>query len=95
MDELEQPTMAFIRLSEGRFLEGLVALPIPVRFAFVLLGPSKPDYNYHEIGRSISTLMADKVCCCAYNVSWIPSEFDGCGKYIMCKLNCSRINKRR
>lgn len=53
--------MAVIRLSEGRLLDGLVALPIPLRFVFILVGPNKPDFDYHEIGRSISTLMADKV----------------------------------
>jgi len=61
LEFLDQPTMAFVRLAEGKQFDNLVALPIPVRFVFVLLGPSTPDYNYHEIGRSISTLMADKV----------------------------------
>lgn len=61
VEYLEQPTMAFVRLSTGVDLENVVALPIPVRFIFVLLGPSKDDFDYHEIGRSISTLMADEV----------------------------------
>uniref|UniRef100_F6XL93 Anion exchange protein n=1 Tax=Ciona intestinalis TaxID=7719 RepID=F6XL93_CIOIN len=60
VEYLEQPTMAFVRLAQGTKLENVVSLPIPVRFIFVLLGPSKIDYNYHEIGRSISTLMADE-----------------------------------
>ena len=30
-------------------------------FIFVLLGPSQANMDYHEIGRSISTLMSDKV----------------------------------
>ena len=33
---------------------------IPVRFMFVLLGPFNGDMDYHEVGRSISTLMSDK-----------------------------------
>ena len=53
--------MAFVRLAKGQDIDNLLALPIPVRFVFVLLGPTMPDYDYHEIGRSISTLMADKV----------------------------------
>ena len=61
MEHLDQPTMAFVRLAHGTELENVVALPIPVRFVFVLLGPSKPDFDYHEVGRSISTLMADEV----------------------------------
>uniref|UniRef100_A0A8C0H107 Anion exchange protein n=1 Tax=Chelonoidis abingdonii TaxID=106734 RepID=A0A8C0H107_CHEAB len=58
---LEQPTMAFVRLNEAVFLESVLEVPIPVRFIFVLLGPSQANVDYHEIGRSISTLMSDKV----------------------------------
>ncbi|XP_066467654.1 anion exchange protein 3 isoform X2 [Tiliqua scincoides] len=57
---LEQPTMAFVRLNEAVFLESVLEVPIPVRFIFVLLGPSQSNMDYHEIGRSISTLMSDK-----------------------------------
>uniref|UniRef100_A0A8C0F012 Anion exchange protein n=1 Tax=Bubo bubo TaxID=30461 RepID=A0A8C0F012_BUBBB len=57
---LEQPTMAFVRLNEAVFLESVLEVPIPVRFIFVLLGPSQANMDYHEIGRSISTLMSDK-----------------------------------
>ncbi|XP_042299815.1 anion exchange protein 3 [Sceloporus undulatus] len=57
---LEQPTMAFVRLNEAVFLESVLEVPVPVRFIFVLLGPSQSNMDYHEIGRSISTLMSDK-----------------------------------
>lgn len=53
--------MAFVRLNEAVFLESVLEVPIPVRFIFVLLGPSQSNVDYHEIGRSISTLMSDKV----------------------------------
>lgn len=53
--------MAFVRLNEAVFLESVLEVPIPVRFIFVLLGPSQANMDYHEIGRSISTLMSDKV----------------------------------
>ena len=36
-------------------------MPIPSRFLFVLLGPIGNYKQYHEIGRSIATLMADEV----------------------------------
>ncbi|XP_039350655.1 anion exchange protein 3 isoform X2 [Mauremys reevesii] len=58
---LEQPTMAFVRLNEAVFLESVLEVPVPVRFIFVLLGPSQANVDYHEIGRSISTLMSDKL----------------------------------
>ncbi|XP_028992354.1 anion exchange protein 3 isoform X4 [Betta splendens] len=57
---LEQPAMAFVRLSEAVALESVLEVPVPVRFMFVLLGPSQTNVDYHEIGRSFSTLMSDK-----------------------------------
>ena len=38
-------------------------MPIPTRFIFILLGPSAGSYpgQYHEVGRSIATLMSDEV----------------------------------
>nr|XP_056713766.1 anion exchange protein 2 [Euleptes europaea] len=57
---LDQPTMAFVRLQEAAQLDAVLEVPIPVRFLFVLLGPSSTNMDYHEIGRSISTLMSDK-----------------------------------
>ena len=36
-------------------------VPIPTRFLFVLLGPSGHQSRYHEMGRSIATLMSDEV----------------------------------
>ncbi|XP_077123861.1 anion exchange protein 2 isoform X4 [Ranitomeya variabilis] len=59
---LEQPTMAFVRLQEAVELDSVLEVPIPVRFLFILLGPSTSNMDYHEIGRSISTLMSDKFC---------------------------------
>lgn len=53
--------MAFVRLSEAVLLESVLEVPVPVRFIFVLLGPSQSNVDYHEIGRSFSTLMSDKV----------------------------------
>ncbi|KAJ8418698.1 hypothetical protein AAFF_G00001970 [Aldrovandia affinis] len=60
VDFLEQPTMAFVRLQEAVELDSVLEVPVPVRFLFVLLGPSSTNMDYHEIGRSISTLMSDK-----------------------------------
>ncbi|XP_061782548.1 anion exchange protein 3 isoform X2 [Nerophis lumbriciformis] len=57
---LEQPAMAFLRLNEAVLLESVLEVPVPVRFIFVLLGPSQSNMDYHEIGRSFSTLMSDK-----------------------------------
>lgn len=53
--------MAFVRLQEAVELESVLEVPVPVRFLFVLLGPPNSSMDYHQIGRSISTLMSDKV----------------------------------
>ena len=58
---LQQPVMAFVRLSEGCFLGNLTEVPLPVRFLFILMGPPNQNMDYVEIGRSISTLMANTV----------------------------------
>lgn len=58
---LEKPAMAFVRLNEAVLLESVLEVPVPVRFIFVLLGPTQTNMDYHEIGRSFSTLMSDKV----------------------------------
>ncbi|XP_012705518.2 anion exchange protein 2b isoform X3 [Fundulus heteroclitus] len=60
VDFLEQATMAFVRLQEAVELESVLEVPVPVRFLFVLLGPPTTSMDYHQIGRSISTLMSDK-----------------------------------
>lgn len=71
---LEQPAMAFVRLNEAVLLESVLEVPVPVRFLFVLLGPSQSNMDYHEIGRSISTLMSDKVPTLYHNSHWSESE---------------------
>ncbi|XP_035714633.1 band 3 anion transport protein isoform X1 [Folsomia candida] len=58
-DKLERPIMAFIRLAESSYMPNITEVPIPVRFIYVVLGPSSFDLDYKEIGRSISTLMSN------------------------------------
>ncbi|KAF2358900.1 Bicarbonate transporter eukaryotic [Trinorchestia longiramus] len=60
VDFLKSPTIAFVRLAEGVIMDNMVEVPLPVRFMFVLLGPYHGEMDYHEVGRSISTLMSDK-----------------------------------
>ncbi|KAL0963788.1 hypothetical protein UPYG_G00313590 [Umbra pygmaea] len=58
---LEKPVVAFVRLSPAVMLNGLAEVPIVTRFLFILLGPLGKGPQYHEIGRSIATLMTDEV----------------------------------
>lgn len=53
--------MAFVRLNDAVLLESVLEVPVPVRFLFVLVGPTQSSVDYHEIGRSFATLMSDKV----------------------------------
>ncbi|XP_015245458.1 PREDICTED: sodium bicarbonate cotransporter 3-like [Cyprinodon variegatus] len=61
VDFLEHPIIAFVRLSPAVLLTGLTEVPVPTRFLFLLLGPFGKGLQYHEIGRSIATLMTDEV----------------------------------
>lgn len=59
VDFLQQPTIAFVRLAEGCLMPNITEVPIPVRFLFILLGPKTTELDYHEVGRSIATLMSN------------------------------------
>ena len=64
VDFLQHSIIAFVRLENGQLLGDLTEVPIPTRFLFILLGPKGRCGRYHEIGRSIATLMSDEVCVC-------------------------------
>jgi len=65
LNVLDKPLSAFIRLSEASILGDLTEVPVPTRFIFILLGPAGEDKinvaRYHEIGRSVATIMSDEV----------------------------------
>ncbi|CAL8288249.1 unnamed protein product [Merluccius merluccius] len=61
VDFLDRPIIAFVRLSPAVLLTGLTEVPVPTRFLFLLLGPFGKGPQYHEIGRSIATLMTDEI----------------------------------
>ncbi|XP_048578952.1 band 3 anion transport protein isoform X2 [Nematostella vectensis] len=61
LDCLKNPVTAFVRLATGCYLGNVTEVAIPVRFLFVMLGPETQSDTYHEIGRSIATLMSDQV----------------------------------
>ncbi|XP_056654179.1 electroneutral sodium bicarbonate exchanger 1 isoform X3 [Monodelphis domestica] len=61
VDILDHPIVAFVRLSPAVLLSGLTEVPIPTRFLFILLGPVGKGQQYHEIGRSMATIMTDEI----------------------------------
>lgn len=59
---LVKPAVAFVRLAEGIIMPNALEVPVPMRFVFILLTPKpSPDMDYHEVGRSFSTLMSNPV----------------------------------
>ncbi|PAA63561.1 hypothetical protein BOX15_Mlig020841g1 [Macrostomum lignano] len=60
-DFLDHPVTAFIRLKTAVVLGDLTEVPVPTRFIYVLLGPPGQSANFHEMGRSMATLMSDEV----------------------------------
>ncbi|XP_064598184.1 electroneutral sodium bicarbonate exchanger 1-like isoform X3 [Liolophura sinensis] len=58
---LNHPITAFVRLSKSVLLADLTEVPVPTRFLYILLGPVGNAGKYHEIGRSIATLMSDEI----------------------------------
>ncbi|XP_045082246.1 sodium bicarbonate cotransporter 3-like isoform X1 [Coregonus clupeaformis] len=61
VDFLERPIIAFVRLAPAVLITGLTEVPVPTRFLFLLLGPNGKGPQYHEIGRSMATLMTDEI----------------------------------
>lgn len=61
VDFLERPISIFIRLKNSVMLGDLTEVPVPTRFLFILLGPKSKPGRYHEIGRSLATIMSDEV----------------------------------
>lgn len=59
VDFLEQPTLALIRLTDSVKIPNLLEVAIPIRFLFILLGPRLAGLDYHEVGRSFSTLLSN------------------------------------
>uniref|UniRef100_A0A6I8PIW4 Anion exchange protein n=2 Tax=Ornithorhynchus anatinus TaxID=9258 RepID=A0A6I8PIW4_ORNAN len=85
---LARPTMAFVRLREAAELDAVLEVPVPVRFLFLLLGPSSANMDYHEIGRSISTLMSDKQF---HEAAYLADEREDLLTAINAFLDCSVV----
>ncbi|XP_007536687.2 anion exchange protein 2 [Erinaceus europaeus] len=85
---LARPTMAFVRLREAVELDAVLEVPVPVRFLFLLLGPSSSNMDYHEIGRSISTLMSDKQF---HEAAYLADEREDLLTAINAFLDCSVV----
>ncbi len=63
VDFLDEPVMAFARLSKASILADLTEVAIPTRFLFLILGPpqSSSIWEYEEMGRAMAALFTDRV----------------------------------
>ena len=61
LEFLGRACVGFVRLAEGHTLGSLVEVPLPCRFVVVLLVPRKSSLHYYEMGRSMGTLLSNKV----------------------------------
>ncbi|MCJ8739189.1 hypothetical protein PDJAM_G00044340 [Pangasius djambal] len=61
LDSLQKPVVAFVRLQDSVVMDGIMEASVPVRFIFVLVGPTESDIDFHESGRAMGTLLADWV----------------------------------
>lgn len=57
---IRTPTLSFVRLSNPVYFPETNDYEYPVRFLFVLLGPTQDSRNYLEIGSSICTALSDE-----------------------------------
>uniref|UniRef100_A0A8C1V5Y2 Anion exchange protein n=1 Tax=Cyprinus carpio TaxID=7962 RepID=A0A8C1V5Y2_CYPCA len=73
LEFLERPTIAFVRLRDSVVLESALETLLPVRFIFILIGPTTTDMDYHECGRAMAALLADK----AFNQAAFQAQSDG------------------
>ncbi|XP_069809811.1 band 3 anion transport protein isoform X1 [Dendropsophus ebraccatus] len=58
---LETPTLCFVRLKEAVLLESVLEVSLPIRFLFIILGPKDTYKSFHEVGRAVSSMMAERV----------------------------------
>ena len=60
---LSDPLLILVQLQDHTSLEGVIDLPLPIRFVCVMIGPPCEGIDYHEAGRVLATLFADEVRC--------------------------------
>ncbi|MEQ2215108.1 hypothetical protein XENOCAPTIV_027550 [Xenoophorus captivus] len=55
LDLLQKPVVAFVRLSDTVVMESVLESSVPIRFVFMMVGPSHSDVNYTQTGRAMAT----------------------------------------
>lgn len=66
VDDLDSIILILVRLSHGMHFVEIEDEPVYVRFLILILGPPQQEMMYRQIGRSMSTLMANEVLYVVY-----------------------------
>ena len=66
VDFVEEPKLVFLRLEAATELPGLLEVRLRSRFIVVVIGPSDRHIQLYEVGRAISTCLADDVILASY-----------------------------
>lgn len=61
VDFIDEPVVGLARLKKSVLLEDVTEVSVPTRFMVVIIGSVNCKNELHEIGRCISTMMADNV----------------------------------
>ena len=61
LETLDKPAVAFVRLKDSTVMGSVLEAPVPVRFVFILVGPTTSGLDFSECGRAMGALMADWV----------------------------------
>uniref|UniRef100_A0A3Q0RI04 Anion exchange protein n=1 Tax=Amphilophus citrinellus TaxID=61819 RepID=A0A3Q0RI04_AMPCI len=87
LDLLHKPVLAFVRLSHSVVIESILESSVPIRFVFVLVGPSSSGLNFSECGRTMGTLMADWVFCLEAYLAQTPKDLtDAIADFMDCSI---------
>ncbi len=62
VDFVETSKVVFLRLEAATEFQGLFEVNLRARFIVLILGPSENKHQLYEIGRAMSTCLADDVC---------------------------------
>lgn len=62
VDFVKKSKIVFLRLEAATELQSLLEVKLRSRFIVLVIGPKEKQHQLYEVGRAVSTCMADDVC---------------------------------
>lgn len=62
VDFVQKSKIVFLRLEAATELQSLLEVKLRSRFIVLVIGPKEKQHQLYEVGRAVSTCMADDVC---------------------------------